>query len=276
MVYDAARHQVLLYGGMDGGIADGDLWAWDGDHWTRLATGGPPARFGAVLAYDPGAQRVLLYGGTANGTHLTDLWSWDGTAWTQLSASGGPGLGHAAGGWDVVRNRLVIHRGWSGTAPDDDTWEWDGSHWAQVTTTVPTAFAVALPSPMVYDGGRGALLMIVGNASAGPGALWQWSGTAWSSLVATPATGHPAAVALRASNDLVMLVGTGASGRFATWQWNGTAFTNLGIAGPTQRYLPRMAYDASRNQLVMFGGMNGSSAGLGDTWTFDGAAWTER
>ncbi len=277
MVYDAARQQVLLYGGMASGVALGDLWAWDGTTWTQLATGGPPARFGAVLAWDPTASRVLMYGGTANGTHLTDLWSWNGTTWTQIAASGGPGLGHAAGGWDAARGRLVIHRGYSGTAPERDTWEWNGTQWTQASTTVPTLFGVPLPSPMVYDPGRQALLMLIGDATSRASDLWQWDGSVWTIVTSPPSADPPNGVALLATNDILILDGSAAAGAtIATWRWNGSTWTNLGITGPPKRFATHMAYDASRNQVVMFGGMTASGGALGDTWVWDGASWSQK
>ena len=271
MVYDAARHQVLMYGGMNAGVATGDLWAWDGTSWVLLADGGPPARFAAMLVYDPGGQRVLLYGGTANGTHLTDLWSWDGHAWTRLSASGGPELGHAAAGWDGARNRLVIHRGWSGTAFEGDTWEWNGTAWSAAATTVPDTLGVPLPSPMVYNTLRHALLMLVGDANSKAQVLWQWNGTGWSHIGAAPSGDAPAAFTQVASNDLVMLAAS-----MATWRWNGSAWTNLGIGGPSARFIAKMVWDPSRNQAVLFGGMNSSGGGLSDTWTWNGVTWMQR
>jgi len=277
MIYDEARHQVLLYGGMDGGVAMGDLWAWTGTSWAKLSAGGPPARFGAVLAWDPAASRVLMYGGAASGTHLTDLWSWNGTAWTQLPSTGGPGLGHAAGGWDAARSRLVIHRGFSGTAPERDTWEWNGSTWTQVSTAVPVLFGVPLPAPMVYDPVRNALLMLIGDANTHVVDLWQWNGTAWTSVTTPPAGDPPSAIALFGTNDILMMDGRASAGAtMATWRWNGTTWTNLGITGPPSRFVSRMAWDASRNQLVLFGGMNASGNGMGDTWIWNGSSWNQK
>ena len=268
MVYDAVRHQVLMYGGMNGGIALGDLWAWNGSAWERLASAGPPARFAAVLAWDPAGARVLMYGGTANGTHLTDLWSWNGSAWTELSHSGGPELGHASGGWDAARGRLVIHRGWSGTAFQGDTWEWDGAQWSMVSTSVPTSFAVPLPAPMLYDTLRHALLMLVGDANAKTEQLWQWSGTQWTVVDNAPATDPPAGIAQRAANDLLMLIA--GSTTMTTWHWNGSAWADLAVTGPPKRFIAKLAYDPGRNQVVLFGGMNASGAGMNDTWVFSG------
>ena len=42
---------------------------------------------------------------------------------------------------------------------------------------------------------------------------------------------------------------------------------------PSPRYDAGMAYDAARGQVVLFGGQDAFSF-FGDTWTWDGAAWT--
>jgi hypothetical protein len=42
---------------------------------------------------------------------------------------------------------------------------------------------------------------------------------------------------------------------------------------PSVRFGAGMANDATHGQVVLFGGIDGSV--LGDTWTWDGASWTE-
>src|SRR5438067_931367 len=45
---------------------------------------------------------------------------------------------------------------------------------------------------------------------------------------------------------------------------------------PSARQGAAMAYDAAHQQIVLFGGSNNASGGLGDTWTWDGSDWTEQ
>src|SRR5262249_27604009 len=52
--------------------------------------------------------------------------------------------------------------------------------------------------------------------------------------------------------------------------------TGMGMGtNPPGRQDHRMVYDATRGELVMFGGTT-TAAELHDTWTFDGTAWTEK
>jgi hypothetical protein len=51
----------------------------------------------------------------------------------------------------------------------------------------------------------------------------------------------------------------------------------VATAGPSQRHSHAMAYDAGRGVVVLFGGLDGGRKTgqlLGDTWEFDGSAWT--
>lgn len=272
MTYDAARQRVLLFGGNAGTTFMSDLWAWDGTRWTRLATDGPPARAGAVLAYDPTTQMVLLYGGANGHEDLTDLWRWNGAAWSQVAAPGGPPIAHASGGFDAARHRLVIHRGYSGSAPQRDTWEWDGTQWTQAATASPVDYAVPLPSPMVYDAARPGLLMFIGDAASKACTLWHWSGTAWTNLGAAPSLVTPAPLALLGSNDALVIEGSPAGGGAAvTHRWNGTTWAALPGPGPARRFGGAMVFDPAHGHVVLFGGQAAGGEALGDTWTWDGA-----
>jgi len=53
------------------------------------------------------------------------------------------------------------------------------------------------------------------------------------------------------------------------WLW-----TQKEDIGPSLRFSHRMAYDAARQRVVLFGGFN-STTQLGDTWVWDGTEWTQ-
>ncbi|MBI3891014.1 MAG: PKD domain-containing protein [Candidatus Wallbacteria bacterium] len=69
-----------------------------------------------------------------------------------------------------------------------------------------------------------------------------------------------------------------------TWEWDGTNWTQKqadtispAANQPSQRYLHRMAYDAARGRVVLFGGTTANSARLlNDTWEWDGTSWTQK
>jgi hypothetical protein len=63
-----------------------------------------------------------------------------------------------------------------------------------------------------------------------------------------------------------------------TWEWDGTAWTERSTSGPAAHYSHSLAYDSARGVTVLYGGVtpDASSQIMGDTWEWDGTAWTER
>ena len=45
--------------------------------------------------------------------------------------------------------------------------------------------------------------------------------------------------------------------------------------GPTSRVFFGMTYDSRKQKTLLFGGINGSSKFLKDTWDWDGSIWTQ-
>ncbi|MCO5168093.1 MAG: hypothetical protein M9894_17250 [Planctomycetes bacterium] len=59
-----------------------------------------------------------------------------------------------------------------------------------------------------------------------------------------------------------------------TWEWDGSGWTERAAApAPAPRDHAALAYDATRDVVVLFGGQGASEAPLGDTWVWDGARW---
>jgi len=93
MAYDAARSQVVLFGGITGaGDPLNDTWVWDGVNWTqKFPAVIPSARGLHTLVYDAGHQQVLMFGGFGSGVgYLSDTWVWNGTDWQQLAPQNSP------------------------------------------------------------------------------------------------------------------------------------------------------------------------------------------
>ncbi|HEX7265399.1 MAG TPA: hypothetical protein VF383_14580 [Candidatus Dormibacteraeota bacterium] len=77
-----ARHLVILWGGVTGGVAGdvvaSDAWKFDGATWSQITSPGVRADEAAI---DIGS-RVLFFGGDGpDGSH-NDLFAFDGTKWT--------------------------------------------------------------------------------------------------------------------------------------------------------------------------------------------------
>lgn len=181
--------------------------------------------------------------------------------------------------YDSNRGRTVLFGGTNGSDLGD-TWEWDGVAW--------TLFPAAGPSPrsefaMAFDSARGKVVLHGGyDGVTSLGDTWEWDGTSWTQRTNSgpPLAGH--AMAFDSVSGRVVLFG----GYYSfgetyieygnTWEWDGTAWTQVAITGPSARYWHSMAYDSSRDRIVLFGGHDLSSANHGDTWEWDGALWTQR
>jgi hypothetical protein len=59
-----------------------------------------------------------------------------------------------------------------------------------------------------------------------------------------------------------------------TWAWDGSAWTPAATTGPLARENLACAFDAARNEVVLFGGNNGGTR-LGDTWAWNGNGWAQ-
>jgi hypothetical protein len=129
MVYDSARRQIVIYGGIGAEKAHlSDMWAWNGRAWKPLFDSGttqPPALDGAKLL-DAG-DRLLLLGGARRGGLIHQIvWSWDGRRWSKLHLDrlGWPRRSPSIG-FDPKR-RTAVRFGGTGLKDElyADTWFW--------------------------------------------------------------------------------------------------------------------------------------------------------
>jgi hypothetical protein len=288
MAYDEAHHVILLFGGWgtEETSPAGDrssLWAWDGTTWTRLATDGPSPRHEASMTYDAGRGRVVLYGGRSGAfpteAVLSDTWEWDGSAWSRRATAGPSPRVHQSIAYDRARGRTVLFGGFSTATVTElhDIWEWDGAAWTQVSDGPADLVARGL----AFDAKAAALYLIGVPLAGGSAVLERWDGA---TLTPVDDAGPDCAPSLRA------LVGLGASRGglfyggscnqvhpFETWRWDGAAWGAVTGTQPDARGNHAMAYDATRDRVVLYGGEPPSGgADFADTWEFDGSAWTKR
>ena len=81
----------------------------------------------------------------------------------------------------------------------------------------------------------------------------------------------------------VLFGGLGSSGDAIlgdTWEWDGSFWTQVDDTGPGPRSGHAMVYDGARQVSILFGGRqrsadNNDQSDLGDTWQWDGEAWTQ-
>ncbi len=97
--------------------------------------------------------------------------------------------------------------------------------------------------------------------------------SAWTnSATSGPPGGANAAMAWDAATGTDVLLTTNGQ----TWTWDGTTWTQQNPAhSPGARFGAAIAYDAVHAQVVLFGGVSGTTS-LQDTWTWNGTDWTLR
>jgi hypothetical protein len=258
MAYDAATGKVVLFGGdvAGGSGALYDTWTWDGTNWTEQSPiTSPPARMYAAMTYDEATSTVVLFGGFVPnggvGNYLDDTWTWDGTNWTQVDDAGDAGCTTsctdspparrlATMTYDAATSDVVLFGGAEpqpdgGFELDGDSWTWDGTNWTEQSPGDPSAREYG---SMAYDAATSSAVLFGGyNGQGTDGDTWTWDGSSWTPQ--SPAT------------------------------------------SPLTREQASMAYDAATSDVVLFGGLGTEPQPLaysvleGDTWTWDGANWTE-
>jgi Galactose oxidase, central domain len=234
--YDLARHQVILFGGIDGSTYFDDTWAWDGTTWTQLFPAkSPPSLCCVAMAYDADRQDIVLFGGN---DAYSRTWTWDGTTWTREFTDHSPHLRTlAAMAYDRERRDVVMFGGqydcgelWCNL---QDTWVWNGRDWARRRpSTNPPATTL---HAMAYDKESGEVVMFGGE---GPccsfGKTWTWNGVDWTHE-------HPAnqpdgreslGMTWDSTRGQVLLFGGrngyGYGSEFAdTWAWDGSTWVCL-------------------------------------------------
>ena len=60
-----------------------------------------------------------------------------------------------------------------------------------------------------------------------------------------------------------------------TLEWDGTQWHRAATSGPPSRVHHGLAFDASSNRIVVFGGVQPNVGNLGDAWAWDGTTWSQ-
>src|ERR1022692_202795 len=190
MFYDAALHEIILFGGNAptdsphyANHYDNQTWAWNGRTWTRLHPAASPSpRDSGSLVYDPAARTAIMYGGYNDTRRLSDTWSFNGRSWTRLHPASTPGsdspVSQAA--YDRATRQLVLYGGDVGLAGpySHDMWTWNGSTWAPLDpATIPGPRGYGA---MTYDQATRRIVLFGGsNGTTDPNSIWDWNGTTW-------------------------------------------------------------------------------------------------
>lgn len=181
-----------------------------------------------------------------------------------------------------MTSRTLLWGGGDSGAFFGDTWEWDGEGWVQVADTGPAPFAWA---GLAFDSNRNVAVLFTSNVANTAWETWEWDGQGWTQVEDTgPKTRNNLFGLVYDRARQVTVLEGGAVRRtlgtppVGTWTWDGTSWTQVSDVGPPQRFFSARAYDASRQRVVHYGGLDtdGTTTSSGrETWEWDGSLWEE-
>jgi hypothetical protein len=288
MAYDPARNEVVLFGGyLSTDVARSD------DTWVYKVTGGfrtwskkdpskhPPASNAAAMVYDYSRNAIILHGGQVGsaqgyGASSKETWEWNGSNWASVSTAGPSISWHAMASNPFMRVTLLFG-GWEGGydgSRKNETWEWSGSTWTK--RTPPGNPGKREMHAMAYDEKRGEWVMFGGSAFVGPlNDTWTWNGAKWRDPISNPLPTEGCTLTYDSGRNNCVLFGGEVTSPLlmptnATWIWYDDAWTQppLSTSPPPARQWHAAAFDAVRQETVIFGGWDSYGSLLNDTWTF--------
>lgn len=191
----------------------------------------------------------------------------------------------------ATRSVLLFGGGNGGVVPRvtyNDTWIWRNGWFQKFPATSPSARQGA---GMAYDPTTGTVVLF-GGSDVNQNTLndtWIWNGVTWTQQF--PPVSPPGrewdiqGMVYDPNSETVVLFGgftpsTGALGD--TWEWNGRTktWTQQFPSSSPQPRRTALAYDATRKNIVLFGGDNAAgdccNTYYHDTWTWNGATWTQQ
>ncbi len=260
LAFFTPSQRVVMFGGSNGALYT-DTWQWDGASWSQLAPAtSPPGRFTTRMVEHTSRGEIVLFGGQGpGGGTLGDTWVFNGTTWLQRTPASPPPARYGHGlAYDRGRDRVVLFGGWTG-GNSNSTYEWDGTAWLQrFPTTSPSARQYPA---MAYDEARQRVVLFGG---LNLGDTWEYDGTTW--VQRFPATSPPAGWPMmsydRARARIVLFGNT-----TSAWEWDGVNWTARPTSlTPVPRQDGGLAYDAGRDRLVLFSGINAGTKD--DTWEY--------
>lgn len=182
--------------------------------------------------------------------------------------------------FDLPNNRMLMFGGnWS-----NEFWALDSGAWTQLQPAVlpparrwgDIAVDAILGTVLLYGGDGGTRYALDDT--------WQWDGTAWTQLAPAQSPGGYGrhAMAFDRARQVTLLFG----GRYDSWFNNVQSYETWEFGGgtwslatpttsPPARIDGAMSYHPGLGLVMLFGGEDAQGLGLDDTWTYDGADWTQ-
>jgi hypothetical protein len=293
--YDAARQQMVLYGGtIPFGAPSGLSYTLNSDGWSQVATDGastPAPRSLIAMQTDPVNGVIWMTGGFNTEGVFDALWKYSNGSWSTVDqGSNGPsGCASPVSAFDTDRNRLVL------VCDGVSLFEWNGQAWTSFSG-LKTAPPARRFTSIAYDPNLKKTVVFGGwDDSNYLDETWEWDGTQWTRIRKN--TAPPRTLASMwydpIRKKIVMFGGLGREtndGRLTRfndmWEFNGTnGWSEVKPAtAPPARYGAQVAVDPRTGHAILFGGLLytttlvekltvGSQAYGNDTWEWDGTTW---
>jgi hypothetical protein len=292
---DPVNNTIWMYGGTDDVTTFSDFWRYDSGAWTEVvADGAPVGCLSPTAALDTDRNKLVVVCADA-----AAVYEWDGTAWKTITPAAKtvpPFHRFASMAYDQTLKKTVLFGGFDTTNYLDQTWLWDGTAWSQQKNRPPTArtlaamwYDPALKKTVIYGGiGRLTTTDRVTRYSD----MWTFDGNGWTQLNpsgGTPGMRYGAQTTIDPRSNHVLLFGglrvdTNPPIPPSTmpdieqvyaddmFEWDGSVWTQIHPANvPPARENGRIAFDQTRNEMVMFGGYAGHF--LSDLWSYNPTNW---
>lgn len=252
-----------------------------------------PHRFDTVTVFSSALERrdsqeqgALDGLGQADGlaTRTVGAASWEQRAFPALYGN----QGRAAMVYDSRRSRIVRMgaQEFFGVIPLIETTvvEWNGSDWANISATDPEGDGTPAGLPdttFAYDETVGRTLAVGTQAPTASGfaQVWYWNGVSWRAGPQGPSHRQRGSLVYDVSREQFVYFGgrnfqsTEAYGD--TWVLKNDVWTRRDIPGPAPRFGAGFVYERKTGTALLFGGKSPDAGSLGDTWRFNGEAWTQ-
>jgi hypothetical protein len=280
---DSDGTAAYLFGGRDGAVVMGDLWAYDleADTWSAVeAPAAPPPRFGHEAAWVDGIG-LVIFAGQSGPNFFNDLWAFDPAAatWRELPAGGDVPVaryGTCAGiGPD---GRLWISHGFTSDGTrfaDTNAYDFGTATWTDETPDGDLPVNRCLHGCWWTADGA---LVLFGGQTTGVTALddrWELGDAGWRRVTGAAPPARNLYARARLDGATLVVGGQGLDGGRLGDAWllrdgevDATPLAAEGD-GPPGRSGAEMVIDGARGRVLLFGGL-GEDGVLADVWQLTG------
>ena len=243
-----------------------DTWTYGSTGWTNVTPlskgNGPSARNSMAMAFDPIVNASILFGGHLVGTYYGDTWAFQNNRWNLTASNVSPSASMGAREvFDAADSEFLLYGGYSDSGGGGLSPTYYGSLWEFGNLTPPPP-PPPPPPPLPTN-------WSVVNSTNTPAAR------AGFGFVYDPALGKVVMFGGCVAGDFFNFSCTPTN---ETWTYSGGAWMQVHTStAPAARVLPAMTYDATDGYVLLFGGGSGfpNYLSYGDTWAFNGTAWTQ-